>query len=244
MSEFVMFSINSELQSCQRLGFDTFTHQTWQRGLKDKVVVRWANSRLMPDKYGNRIEFPNVINTSIAIKANKDKNQASLKMSEVVRIPTIFNGEIPSKRNAVFRPRLHASAGADFRVVTGPMSIPDDYYAVEFVKARAEYRTFFCGDDILCVERVSEDKARLGEKFPCKSNWPYRRVSGIKGSKLEEQTFKVAKKLNFEFGCCDVLEKDGEYYFLETNTGATLGSPLIVDFYKTNLIKLVEQKFG
>ena len=93
------------------------------------------------------------------------------------------------------------------------------------------------------VKRVTNSQKRLSEIYPVRSLWPYQKINNIPNI-LKEQVLLAKNKLQLDFGGFDILEKDGEYYFLECNSAVSLDAPYIISFFRDNLKKLLDKKFN
>jgi hypothetical protein len=240
-----VLTIGSELKSAKELGLFCKTNfYDYVEDYDSDIMVRWGNSQLTYScKSDIYRDFKNVVNPSKSIELNCSKNESIRKIAEVVTTPTIFDGFIPENKLGVIRP-YHHTGGKDFRVVKGPFKINPAHYSTEFINTKHEFRVWFCGKETLIARRSTQNKKRLTEVYPIRSNWPYLFVSS-KRPKLREQTLLAANKIGLECGAADVLsdEEKGIYYFLELNSAPTLDSQKVIDFFKLNLIKLIKAKF-
>lgn len=235
-----VYTIGSELDSARRLGFDTTTC-IWDRTeeFDSNIVIRWGNSGRHYNKNDYLSEFKNVINNWKSISLNCRKQLALKKLSTVVNTPKIFEKEVPKGVLAVVRPTAHSS-GAGFSVRTGPLNLNRDVYATQFIKTDKEFRTWFCGDQVIGAKRVPLKDIKV-DKFPCRSAWGYKFCNIPE--KLKQQTLLAAKTIGLEVGAADILYHNKKYYFLELNSGVTVDTKTIREFYQTNLIKLIKKKF-
>jgi hypothetical protein len=239
-----IFSIKSELESAEQLGFETFlfNDSLFSENFKDDVVVRWGSSRLI---YNNsteyrHAEFPNVINRAKAIRFNCEKNLAMDILTKVVSTPRIFGRKVPEGKEAVVRFIEH-SHGKDFQILKGPLALNEGQFATEFIKTDTEYRVWFCGGATFAAKRIAlseEDKS----DFPCRSNWGYSYLREVP-QELHNQTLFAAKEIGLSFGAADVLKHEGKYLFLELNSAPSIDTNRLKKFFKDNLVALVLKKF-
>lgn len=245
MKNVKLLTCKAEVESARNLGFDTSNRAAdlYADDFKDKVVIRWGNSRL---SYNNSTslrptEFKNVINRADAIYLNCTKPKARRLMAQVVNTPKEFRTTVPAGVTVVLRPLEH-SAGSDFFIKKGPYAVPSGWYATEFLKTNEEYRVWFCGDATFWAKRVALNGEDKGNEFPCRSKWGYSYRDEVPHS-LHEDTFKAAKAIGLEFGAADVLKYDGKFYFLELNSAPSIDTNTLKNFFKVNMTRLVQKKF-
>lgn len=240
-----VLTIDSECNSAQKLGFETYVYNYDRIEKYDNdIVIRWGNSSSFYDKDGKIKEFKNVLNKGENIRLNCEKNKSLKKISEVVKTPKIYYGNVPKNKLVVYRNVWHSN-GDGFKVEKGPFKIKTKHYATQWIKTNKEYRVWYCknnGGQFIMARRVTYNKQRLKEKYPCRSKYCYIFFKKVPNN-LKKQVKLAFDKLNLEFGATDILYKNGKYYFLETNTSPTIDSPEIENFYKNNLPKLVKEKF-
>jgi hypothetical protein len=239
-----ILTIDSELESAKKLGFQTFTYLDENVRNSDKdIIIRWGYGGNYKDELDKPADFLNVINPAKSIQLNCRKNVALRTLSRVVNTPKMYLRKVPSNNKYyVHRPTSHTE-GRNFYVQKSPFKVKQWHYATEFINTDKEIRVWFCGNKTVCAYRVTKSKERLAQKFPSRALWPYRFIKRVPIN-LHKQTLLAAKAIGLEFGACDILIKNGKYYWLECNTAATLDSNILIDFYKSGLQKLVKQKFG
>lgn len=234
-----VFTIESEFESAQRLGFPTYTSfkKTFEEHNKD-VNVRWGNSGKIEDKTGRVRDFDMVINPSSKIRDNCRKHEALKRMSKIVLTPKMYEKYVPDGSLVVVRPIEHAG-GSDFSVKRGPLDLDYGYeYATDYIKTKTEYRVWFINGRTMCARRArSADKS----EYPCRSEWGYEfcDISPI----LHEQTLKAANLIGLDAGAADILSKNGHYYFLELNSAPSVDLMRIENFFRYNLEDLIFKKF-
>jgi hypothetical protein len=239
-----LLTISSELESAQKLGFETVTEfqSDFVSDLSKDIVVRWGNSGLYYKSKTSytTCDFDNVINPSSAIRKNCHKLRALQTLAEIVDIPKIYHDAVPKEQKIVLRRTEHA-AGSDFFVKTGPMKVDYGYYATEFIETETEYRVWFCGKETFACKRVPLNQA--DEKaFPCRANWGYSYLPSVPKS-LHNKTLAAAKKIGLEIGAADILVSNGKYFFLELNSAPSIDTNSLIRFYKNGVEKLAKQKF-
>ncbi len=241
-----IFTIESELESAQRIGFSTSTLMGDYVDKYDKdIVIRWGNSHGLASRTSmNRdADFKNVINSAKVIRQNCCKSKATKIMAQVVNVPTLWEKKVPAGVLAVVRPHEH-SAGAGFCVEKGPFNVRTGTYATRYLdvtKEGGEYRVWFCGNRAMAGRRVKME-CNPDEKFPCRSRWGYSFCDGI-SKELRNQTLLAAKKIGLEFGAADVLFHKGKWYFLELNSAPSVDHRVVREFYQSSLKILIDKKF-
>lgn len=238
-----VLTIPSESKSAQKLGFPMETYDFLSMGShQDKVIVRWGNSNLTHNRASNKLEeYPFVLNKSESIVLNCSKQKALEKIATVVTTPKIFQKRVPRKKRAVYRNIFH-SAGKDFAVIRGPKKIEENKYATEYIGTKYEFRVFFCGNSVMLCRRVTRNKNKIKEKYPCRSLWPYSFYKKVP-KQLKAQVLAAAKTVGLDFGAADILFKNKKYYFLELNTAPSLDDKKIIAFYKRNLKNMIMRRF-
>jgi hypothetical protein len=242
-----IYTCNSEVDSVRSLGFDVSVEigGNYAPSFSNDCVIRWGNSRRIynnaSDKNNGIVsEFPNVINSGKAIKANLNKLRSIEVMSTIVKTPKTFTFEVPEGVKAVIRPLEH-SGGAEFNLVTGPYEIQEGYYGVEFLETDSEFRCWFINGKTLVGRRVATTEEQR-RQAPCRSKWGYEYIHS-EFAKLREQTLKAAKLLGIEVGASDVLKVGNEYVFLEINTAVSCDTNTVREFYKAGINEYARQKF-
>ncbi len=173
---------------------------------------------------------------------NCNKYQASITLSKVVNVPKLFDKKVPNGITAVVRPFSH-TAGSDFKIIKGEYSLENGLeYASEFINTEIELRVWFVGNATMCAKRIPIDGNEQDKR--CRSLWSYKFCYKQTPEKLHDESIKAAKELNLDFGCFDVLVVGNKYYFLEANTASSLDNLRVERFYKENLMKLMQEKFG
>ncbi len=246
MGKIILYTISSEEESARRLGFETTTYlEEYVETLDENVIVRWGNSSLGVNSKFKSQEFKNVLNPSEAISLNCNKDRALAKMAEAgVLTPKMYREkEMVPEGLYVYRSTAH-SAGHGFNVQEGPFKVNHFCYATEWIQADFEVRVWFCGDQTMIAKRVTKNKQRSKEKYPCRSLYPYSFYKKVP-KKLHEQVLLAANAINLSFGAADVLVKEGKFYIVELNSAASIDDAKgkIKKFYKENLIKLIRGKF-
>ena len=239
-----VLTINSEAKSAKRLGLPTTIGSFEKRVelLADDIVIRWGNSTQHYNASNYRADFYQVVNPAAAIRANCDKFNSTLALSRVVDTPRLFHDLVPNGITAVVRPIEH-SAGKDFKVKVGEYELRNGEYATEFIKTDTEVRVWFCGNATLCAKRVPMRDTEEGD-FPCRSGWDYHFCFQKTPDSLHMSTLKAAKTIGLDCGAADILVKDGIFYFLELNSAPTIDKMRLEKFFKKNLLKLMQNKFG
>lgn len=233
-----IFTIGSESKSAEKLGFPVFLSEMDRIDDHDKdIIIRWGFSYKLYDKNDQYKEFSKVINPGSKIELNCRKNEALKLLSQVVKTPHIFDKAVPAGKLAVVRPTSH-TGGAGFNVMQGPIKLDEWQYSTEFIKTSTEFRVWFAGNKTLCARRVTKKQI---PQYPCRSNWGYKfcKIS----DRLHRDTLLAKDKIGLELGAADVLYYRNNYYFLELNSAPTLDAKKLVTFYKTNVLKLVKEKF-
>ncbi len=241
-----VYTINSELESAKKLGFETTTCLYGSTdSFNDRLIIRWGNSYLNNDsKTIKPTEFKNILNFSKNIALNCKKNIALKKLSEVVKTPEIYDKEVPKNRFAVYRPIWHSN-GKDFNVKKGPFKIELDYYATRFIKTNKEYRVFYCsnnGGQFLMCRRVTYRKDRKNERFACRSRWSYDFRKTVP-EYLKKNVKLAFDKIGLNYGAADILFLHGKYYFLELNSAPNLDVPILIEWFQKNIKELIKEKF-
>lgn len=244
--EVLVVTIDSELESAKKLGYNTTTFiGDYANRYDNKIVIRWGNSRYLYDNNGSRqLDFKYVLNPAQCIRRNCEKANATKLMSLVVNTPTLWETKVPKDVLAVVRTHEHSS-GHGFRVEKGPFNVQYGTYATRYLdvtKEGAEYRVWFCGGKTMLARR-HKMMCNPDEKYPCRSMWGYTYMDGI-SKELHVATLLAAKKIGLEFGAADVLFHKGKWYFLELNSAASLDHRLTIEFFQKNIQALIEKKFG
>lgn len=244
MKNVFILTINSELESAKNLGWKAGTDITpkYIEDHKNDIVIRNGIGNNWYSRNGTGYDdFPNVVNSSSAIKFNVQKRSSLRRLSEYVKTPKIYERTVPAGQLAVYRPVEH-SGGKGFAVKEGPFQIESGNYATEYIVTDKEFRAWVCNGKVLFAQRVTKRKDRLAEKYPCRSLWPYKFTADIP-KVVTKMAVKVAKTLELDYGACDILYKDGEYYLLEFNTAPSFDSDRVIDFFRKNLHALMRKKF-
>lgn len=236
-----VFTIDSELESAKKLGFETSTYPYRVEDYDNYIVIRWGFGQEIYNRENKLSDFKRVINPQRSIQLNCRKNVALRVMSRVVNTPRMFVRRVP-RGLYVYRPTHHTS-GQCFAVNTGPFRIRRGFYATEFIRTETEFRVWFCGNATLCAKRVTQSKEKLNQKYKCRSLWAYRFWKKTP-KRLAKQVIKAAKEIGLDFGCADILYKKGKYYFVEMNTAPSLDHRILINFYRTNLKKLIKRKLA
>ena len=253
--DIIVYTCSSEIENLEKLK-EVFTVTTELTGYcedySNKIVIRLGRSNRLPSRRNGRpTDFKNVINPSANIRANCNKKNSSLAMSKIVRVPRIFENEVPNGIETVYRPLLHLPAGQDFSIKRGPFLIEKDFYAVELIRDVKEYRVWRAGNLLKMAERYTPYPERWGKDgrifnerdFPCRSNHPYVQKSFIPDV-LKEQVMKASDLLGLECCACDILKRGNEYYFLEINSCPSVDVGSLALFFKEGILDYIERKFG
>ncbi len=240
-----IMTIQSELESAKRLGFDTFVSDGDYVDKYDKhIMIRWGNSRWMPRRNGNQdVDFKNIINPAKNIRLNCEKAKSIKLMAQVVNVPTLWEKEVPAGVLAVVRPHEHA-AGYGFSVKKGPFKVSSGTYASRYLdvtKEGGEYRVWFCGNRTMVGRRVKME-CNETQEYPCRSNWGYSFLDGI-SKDLRNQTLLAARKIGLDLGAADVLYYKGKWYFLELNSAPSIDHRVVREFYQAAIPVLIAKKF-
>lgn len=194
------------------------------------TILRWGTSEPVAPVYRDR-----QITTAEAVATNVDKLASLLEMREVVRVPDIYERNVPRGVRVVVRTRQHAQ-GEGFRIVTGPYTCAPDEYAVRFVDTPTEYRVWFACEQLYAAQRVPKDDVPVTE---CRSKWAYswRGVPRNLGPKV----LAAAGRIGLKTGAADVLynEADNRYYFLELNSAPSLDHRRVIDFFRNSVDQYV-----
>jgi predicted ATP-grasp superfamily ATP-dependent carboligase len=241
-----LFTISSELESARRLGLPTFTGEIpeYLDFYKGDICIRWGNSRSVFNKRDEKKEFPHVLQTSKAIRANCDKYASKKKLEEAgISVPKTYIGTIPSGIKCVVRPFEHSS-GKEFSIKTGPCEIGSEEYGSEYLRSKKEVRIWFVGRSTLMARRCplkgTEEKDQI-----CRSNWGYDFCYGDKVPKdIFDSIMKGAEKLNLKFGAVDAILQNGVAHILEYNTACSIDLVRLERFFKKGLMKLLRDEFG
>ena len=147
---------------------------------------------------------------------------------------------MPSDVLAVYRPEKH-TGGNGFNVKKGPFCISDGYYATEYINTNLEYRVWFCGQHTMMARRAKmliNNKEK--HKYPCRSKWGYEFVNMSR--LLRKDTLLAAKTIGLDVGAADVLYSTDskKYYFLELNSAPSCDHWRVINFYNTNIPKLLK----
>lgn len=237
----IVFTIDSELASAQKLGYETCCYiDDYVNAYDNDVIIRWGNSSKVYDSTGSYREFRNIINPSSAICLNCTKPVALRKMSRVVNTPAIYKVRVPKNKLVVLRPTTH-TGGNGFKVVKGPLELRiGREYATDFIPTKTEFRVWFIGNKTLCAKRVAGKYNEVTE-YPCRSNWGYSfcDVHPI----LHRDTILAAKAIGLDVGAADVLYRKGKFYFLELNSAPTIDDRKILKFFTSNFDKFIKGKY-
>lgn len=246
MGQVILFTIRSEYDSAQKLGFVTklFPNIPAENFAGD-VCIRWGLGGKVLNKNYQEVEFNKVINPGLNISSNCNKLQALITLSKAVNTPKLYQTKVPKGKLVVRRPINH-TGGDGFSVQTGPITLlKDREYATQFIKTDKEFRVYYCangGGKFMMCRRVTFSKRRQAEKFQCRSKWGYKFYKNVPKT-LQNQVKKAFEAIGLEFGGADILFKNGKYYFCEINSACTVDMDCIQKFFVTNLKKLVKQKF-
>ena len=223
----VVLTSEHEMKSARKLGYPVTMHHGELEEESTLKVIRWGNG------YGR--EFRKTLNKGSCIALNVDKPAALEKMAEVVQTPAVFTGRVPRGLKVVIRPMTH-SMGEDFRVVTGPTTVPSGYYAKEWIESTKEYRCWFANGRTLAAKRVPMPDS-TEEANPCRSKWGYSFIDSDGAPKLRTETLAAARAMGLDFGASDVIwsQDDEKYFFLEMNTAPSLDHDKVLSFFQTNL---------
>ncbi len=244
MADIKLLTISTEHDSALKLGFPTYESiGGYTREHNNTIVIRWGNSgSLNASSDTSRLaDFKKVINPARAIALNCDKAKALKKLSLFVTTPRIFEKEVPEGVKCVVRPHTH-TGGHGFRIKTGPLKVPQYYYATEFISTNTEFRVWFANGKTIFAKRVplnTQDEAA----YPCRSNWGYQFL-GKTPPKLNYLTLRAARALELELGAADVLSFCGHYYFLELNTAPTIDAARLRRFFSRQITNLIRRKFN
>lgn len=238
-----ILTTNSELESAQRLGYETSTvARNYAHHFDNYVMVRWGNSSWAYSRDGKRnIDYKNVINRAKFIKQNVEKHKSIKLLAQVVNVPTIYEKNIPKEVLAVVRPLQHAS-GSDFSVQKGPFKIQSETYGTRFIKTEDEYRVWFIGENTMCAKRVKMERNGPVGDYACRSNWGYKFADNVPID-LHYQTLMAAKKIGLDCGAADVLFHKNKWYFLELNSAASVDHRKIREFFQKGIETFVKVKF-
>lgn len=241
-----ILTIDNEYESALRLGYpNTIVEADYVDEYANAVVVRWGNglpSFAKPEDNETVVsEFPQVINPRAAICRNVQKDQALKLLSQVVYTPRMWEQEIevPVNETVVHRVVRH-HGGYGFNVQTGPFIVDLGCYATQWIPSNTEYRVWFCGTDTMCG--IRSVRRPCTDKYPCRSMWGYTFKSKVP-AKLHQDTLAAAEAIGLDCGAADVLVYEGNYYFLELNSAATIDKQVIEDFYKKSLTNLIKKKY-
>ena len=206
------------------------------------VFVRWGSSRFCGCKAK---EYPKVINSSVAILNAVDKELALKLLSTKVKIPTLYwgNTTIPAGVRVVYRERYH-SEGSNFKVITGPFRVEGPgYHATEFIPTPYEYRAWVCGDRVRVAKRIKLRENEDYEVNPCRSKWGYEVITTT--DNMKKLALASVKVLKLDFGAVDFLwsEDHNCYFVLEVNTGPSLDTPALLEFFRAGVLALAESKY-
>jgi hypothetical protein len=237
-----LFTICSEQRSAEKLGFPTFTYSGYNvNEFNNDVVLRWGNSMYLCNSENRVQEFKNVINHSKSIHLNCQKLNALKALSTVVKTPTIFEKVVPKRQLSVIRPHTH-TGGSGFSVKRGPYVIDNSVYATQYLKTNIEYRVWYINGQTLMARRITSNKTRLKEKYPCRSLWSYKFYKAVP-KQLHDQVCKAFAKIGLVSGAADVLKYRKKYYFLELNSAPTIDNSRLVDFFSKNIKLIAKQMF-
>lgn len=242
IKDIVVFTCTAEQESAQKLGFKTIVgNNVYKEDFKNSICIRWGMgmniySRLNPI----RCDFNRVVNPARAIQLNVQKNRALDAISRVVHTPKIFHDFVPKGKTVVYRPTTHA-AGAGFFVTNGPFEVEEGHYATEFFKTDVEYRMFFCGNKTMCARRIP-NRTHKPTKYTCRSMFAYSFCETPSG--LHDMTLDAARVIGLDAGAADILKVGNKFVFLEINSAVTCDWPIIINFYKLNLLKLIKDRFN
>jgi hypothetical protein len=246
MGKIILFTINSELESAKKLGFNTqLSPRIPIENFKNDVCIRWGLGGPSLNRFYGAGEFKQVVNPGTRISLNCHKLKALVTLGSVVNTPKIYQTKVPAKKLIVRRPVNH-SGGSDFAVCKGPAILRRGAeYATDYIKTDKEFRVYYCannGGQFLLCRRITYSPTRLKEKFPCRSKWGYRFYKSVPTG-LKSQVKAAFVAMGLEFGGADILYKNGKYYFCEINSAVTIDMDIIRKFFQRNLKKLVKQKF-
>jgi predicted ATP-grasp superfamily ATP-dependent carboligase len=239
-----LLTIGSELESARRLGLPSYigNPENYVEDEKNNIIIRWGNSHLGQNKQGSREEFTNVLNQASAIRSNCDKLKTKEKLKKIVSVPKTFLKIIPEGVTAVVRPIEHSS-GKEFKIVKGYHLLREGEYGSQYIRTNKEVRVWFCGKSTLMARRVPIDDID-DKKDKCRSNWGYSFCYEQTPINIYADVMKAAKKLNLLFGAADILLHCGEHYILELNSAPSCDLVKLERFYKKNLMRLLQEKFG
>lgn len=202
-----------------------------------KVLLRWGNG------YG-RIEdvsrvATKVINKASAITLNCNKPEASDVLSDVVDVPHRYRRSIPEGVQAVLRPETH-ERGHDWELVTGPRVIPEGHYARKFIPVHDEYRMWYCNGQTLLARRARRPADERGAN---RAEWGYQFMRRPDVD-LVSDTVKAFKAIGLDFGAADILHDttNDRCYFTELNSAPALDHPNVLEFFRTHLTALINNK--
>lgn len=255
MSNIIALTIPSETESVRRLGFKTICYPYNLENLVDNerdIVIRLGNSSLAFSREFNKdggpifksYEFKNVLNPAKFIRFNCCKSGSARRLGQVVNVPKYYVRKIPRNKTVVLRPIYHQAAGKDFNVIRTKKvtKIPSSHYANEFIRSDRELRVWYINGKTMCARRVTKSKARLNERFKCRSLWGYRFYDKVP-KLLHSQVIKAAKHIKMDFGAFDIIYKNRKYYFLENNSCPTFDNPELIKWFKKNFQSLIKKKF-
>lgn len=137
MNKLAILTIPSEYRSVKKLGFDTYLRTDSINFSEKKIFIRWGNSYSI---LGN--EYEKVYNKASSISLNCDKLNSKKILQSIVKIPNLFEKEVPANILSVIRPIEH-TGGFSFNIVKGPYKIQAGYYGTEFLQTDLEYRVWF-----------------------------------------------------------------------------------------------------
>lgn len=235
-----LFTVESELDSAQRLGFQTSTYlpEVVERSDND-IIYRWGNSHLYLNRAGQPSEFKNVINQSSSISLNVKKHEALRRLAMQVDTPKMYEKKVPNGKLAVVRPIKH-TCGVGFSVKKGPLDLSEGEYATEYVKTKTEYRVWFINNNYLCAKRVAK-KGTKEDEYPCRSEYYYKFCK--LPAKLGRLVRLAAKSIGLVSGAADVLRVKRKFYFCELNSSPSIDHRKIRLFFQAHIPKLVKEIF-
>lgn len=247
MGKIILFTIQSELDSAKKLGFETrlYPHGTPVENFNDDLCIRWGMGSQINSKNWEKSEFKRVLNPADSITQNCNKAEALTILSKAVNTPKLYLSRVPKGKLVVRRP-MHHSAGNGFSVQRGFIQLhKGEEYATQYIKTDKEFRVYYCangGGKFMLCRRVTYNKKRQAEKHPCRSKWSYRFLKVVPNT-IKTKVKKAFKVMGLDFGAADILFKDGKYYFCELNTAVTIDMDIIQKFFRDNLLKLIKEKY-
>ena len=138
----------------------------------------------------------------------------------------------------VIRPEMH-SEGADFQIMSGPMTVPNGKYAARFIHNTREYRVWFCGNDrFLTAKRVPRPSVNE-EDESCRSKWGYAFRDNFPGAIMLVK--KALAVVPLDFGAFDLLWSinESKWYVLEVNSAPSLDHATVLSFMKAGIAAML-----